>query len=150
MRYRKLRIAFSVFCGIACALLVVLWARTRFASETVSFPISNTTQMAGTSRQGAVGIGLFCNARVSPWQVDTHPADSTSDYQYPTAMGFAAYRSMDHNLYIVRLPYWSLILIFSALGAVPWVRCQFSLRTLLIATTLVAVVLGLIVWQVRQ
>ena len=34
-------------------------------------------------------------------------------------------------------------------GVAPWLRWRFSLRTLLIATTLVAVVLGLIVWSVR-
>jgi hypothetical protein len=35
------------------------------------------------------------------------------------------------------------------LAALPWIRCQFSLRTLLIATTLVAVALGLIVWAAK-
>jgi len=33
-----------------------------------------------------------------------------------------------------------------AIGIGPWLRWRFSLRTLLITTTLVAVVLGLIVW----
>ena len=33
--------------------------------------------------------------------------------------------------------------------ALPWVRYRFTLRTLLIATTLVAVVLGLILWAAR-
>ena len=28
MKYRKLRIAWSVFWGVACVLLVVLWARS--------------------------------------------------------------------------------------------------------------------------
>ena len=37
--------------------------------------------------------------------------------------------------------------MLSAVAAIsPWLRWRFSLRTLLIATTLVAVVLGLIVW----
>jgi len=34
-------------------------------------------------------------------------------------------------------------------ATVPWLKPSFSLRTLLIATTLVAVVLGLIVWAAR-
>ncbi len=41
------------------------------------------------------------------------------------------------------------IAIAAALAALPWLRWRFSLRTLLIATTLVAVVLGLIMWAVR-
>jgi hypothetical protein len=28
MKFRKLRIAWSVFCGLACVLLVVLWVRS--------------------------------------------------------------------------------------------------------------------------
>ena len=46
------------------------------------------------------------------------------------------------------LPYWFLILCVVVLAAVPWLPLskRFSLCTLLIATTLVAAVLGLIVW----
>jgi hypothetical protein len=48
-------------------------------------------------------------------------------------------------------PYWFLILLTAAIAAAPWLRWpkRFSLRTLLIATTLVAVVLGLIVAVLR-
>jgi hypothetical protein len=50
----------------------------------------------------------------------------------------------------LEFPYWFLALISVALTAAtaPWklVSWRFSLRTLLIATTLVALVLGLIVW----
>jgi hypothetical protein len=51
----------------------------------------------------------------------------------------------------IYLPDWFAILTVSALSAVPWIRWskRFSLRTLLIATTLVAVVLGAIVYAVR-
>jgi hypothetical protein len=45
-------------------------------------------------------------------------------------------------------PLWFPTALAATLAAGPWipVSCRFSLRTLLIATTLVAVVLGLIVW----
>jgi hypothetical protein len=49
-------------------------------------------------------------------------------------------------------PYWFLVLVFGGLAISPWTtrpKLRFSLRTLLIATTLVAVALGLIVWAVR-
>jgi hypothetical protein len=35
------------------------------------------------------------------------------------------------------------------IAALPWSRLRFSLRTLLIVTTLVAVVLGCVAWAVR-
>ena len=46
-------------------------------------------------------------------------------------------------------PYAWPVLVLLALTALPRVPTRFSLRTLLIATTLVAVALGLIVWAVR-
>jgi hypothetical protein len=50
---------------------------------------------------------------------------------------------------IAYAPYWFLILMSILFGTAPWVLRRFSLRTLLIATTLVAVVLGLIAYAAR-
>jgi hypothetical protein len=45
-------------------------------------------------------------------------------------------------------PHWFVVLVASLVGALPWAwkYQRFSLRTLLIATTLVAVGLGVVVW----
>ena len=50
--------------------------------------------------------------------------------------------------YQIVMPYWLLLFFTLAVAAAPRIR-RFSLRTLLIATTLVAVVLGLIVAALR-
>jgi hypothetical protein len=54
----------------------------------------------------------------------------------------------DHALVI---PTWQPVTIAAAIAAAPWLRLskQFTLRTLFIATTVVAVVLGLIVAVLR-
>jgi hypothetical protein len=60
--------------------------------------------------------------------------------------GFAVYAvPRYHTTY--RAPLWFLALAFGTLAMIPWLQWsnRFSLRTLLIATTLVAVVLGLAV-----
>jgi hypothetical protein len=46
------------------------------------------------------------------------------------------------------VPFWLVILTSATMGTTPWWRAsrRFSLRTLLIAITLIAVVLGLAVW----
>jgi hypothetical protein len=52
----------------------------------------------------------------------------------------------------IRFPYWFAVLLVAASAAAPWIRhfsLRFSLRTLLLATTLVAAVLGLLVLAVR-
>lgn len=42
------------------------------------------------------------------------------------------------------IPQWFPVLLSATLAAAPWIRSRFSFRTLLIAVTLVAVMLGLI------
>ena len=61
---------------------------------------------------------------------------------------FGAGIAQTSTSFTVGVPYWFLILAAVAMAATPWLlSCRrFSLRTLLIATTLVAVVLGLVVW----
>jgi hypothetical protein len=61
-------------------------------------------------------------------------------------LGFSFKRNTSGVAY--ELPYWMLVIFASAVGIVLWTRWskRFSLRTLLVATAIVAVVLGLIVW----
>ena len=62
------------------------------------------------------------------------------------------YRLQKPGLLAVGMPHWFPLLILIAFATMPWVRYvgwRFSLRTLLIATTIIAVVLGLIVWAAR-
>ncbi len=44
------------------------------------------------------------------------------------------------------IPHWFPLLLFTSLAAASWFPIHFSLRTLLIATTLVAMVLGLVIY----
>jgi hypothetical protein len=67
-------------------------------------------------------------------------------YQFGSRFHFGR---LPNGLYV---PHWFLVLLATTFATLPWIRYfewRFSLRTLLIATTLVAVVLGLIVWAVR-
>lgn len=45
----------------------------------------------------------------------------------------------------VMMPHWFVVLVVATIAALPWLRWRFSLRTLLIATTAVALALGAIV-----
>lgn len=45
----------------------------------------------------------------------------------------------------VVFPHWFFVMLLAMAANLPWIRRRFSLRTLLITTTLVAVALGLIV-----
>jgi hypothetical protein len=47
---------------------------------------------------------------------------------------------------ILVTPHWCYILVASIVAAAPWISMHYSLRTLLIVTTLAAAVLGLGIW----
>jgi hypothetical protein len=53
--------------------------------------------------------------------------------------------------YAIMVPHWFPTMAIAILAAIPWLRWskRFSLRALLIATTLVALVLGLVVWALQ-
>ena len=169
MRFRKLRIAFSATCLIACVLLIVLWVRSYVYSDLLIGPISETKRLLVGSLAGAVQFRLDDRKWSDPysyrWKITI---ESVSDLnkavdavremqaklgaqQAHTSINMATRIGWEHDTLF--LPYWLLMLLTGAPAATvgmhrPY-RLNFSLRTLLIATTLVAVVLGLIVWSVR-
>jgi hypothetical protein len=49
------------------------------------------------------------------------------------------------NDFVILVPAWFVTLLSLASTVAPWLTLRFSVRTLLIATTLIAVLLGLIV-----
>lgn len=45
---------------------------------------------------------------------------------------------------VASVPFWAIVLTIALAAGLPWIQLRFSLRTLLIGMTLVAVILGLI------
>jgi hypothetical protein len=48
-----------------------------------------------------------------------------------------------------KLAYWFAVPLLVAIGVIPWFHWQYSLRTLLITMTMIAVGLGAIVYSMR-
>jgi hypothetical protein len=168
MRFRKLRIAWSVGCGIACVLLIVLWVRSYWRVEQISGTFGATVDQV-TGKPGdkyGIGFGVFYGCvgaeflnrsdRTStlPHRPIRFTSRSTGDRTipilrkaHPPILGFQ-WRFVPGGS-TVYIPFWfltSIVAIVAAISAAPWLRWRFSLRSLLIATTLVAVALGLAVW----
>jgi hypothetical protein len=147
MRFRKLRIAFSVTCAIACVLLIALWVRSYWTVDSVDWQRSGWRHdLRINSVHGGAGIA---------WRENGYDA-SIMKFEHGSIVGrllllqdgerttfWWFHKLMPGEAYI---PFWPLVLVSGMLAAMPWIRWRFTLRTLLIATTLVAVVLGLIVW----
>jgi hypothetical protein len=146
MRYRKLRIAWSVAWGIACVLLIALWVRSYWWLEQYQFLIS-TRYVIITSAQGTSHISSATNRVWTEPQLlgfRRYSLGVDVDYSGPSLVPWL-YRNVELPSYFtIVLPYWLLLLFAAILAVAPWSPgcSRFSLRTLLIATTLVAVLLG--------
>jgi hypothetical protein len=149
MRFRKLRIAWSIFWGMAAVLLIVLWVRSYSWHDTIIYQEGARTTAAGWNK----GELFFLTNLLPDILHITLPKSFKIQHEEPdyehtfedAHLGFQL-TSMPGGLFLL-VPFWFAIIGSMVCSAMPQVRWsnRFSLRTLLIATTLIAVVLGLIV-----
>jgi hypothetical protein len=152
MKYRKLRIAWSVAWGIAALLLIALWVTSYSRGFAYDGPLGQKHCLVLYSKYGQFAIWIPINGGPGPVKpLFIMAPDDT--YKITSMMGQAlepqTFGIPDADTVVCA--YWIPTLLASVIGVAPWVRWpnRFSLRTLLIATTLVAVVLGLIVYRLR-
>ena len=140
---RRVRIAVSVFFGVLTVALCVLWVRSYWRYDFVLRADKPNTQMRIHTLSGIgqaqwtdfamgvprrVAVGWHMGSIPLPPNVSAPP--SIELFRSPQASRLSA-------------PIWALAVFSSCVAAVPWLSYRFSLRTMLIVTTLVAVALGL-------
>jgi hypothetical protein len=168
MRFRKLQIAWSVSWGVVAVLLCALWVRSywrddgcnwyRLGHDDVFFFDSTMGRLRVQHELHAFendGPEFFSDSKLaftqsrgiveSPYWV----FDGGGRGRLPSSASAGFGIGSNRLGWGVMLPHWFLVLTAGILAAVPWIRPHFSLRTLLIATMLVAVGLGAIVWGSR-
>ena len=100
-----------------------------------------------------VGPSHLPTHEIWPWSITTKPAPVID--KVPTTDGFLIslgfYARTTNGPFEARLPFWLLVLTSGSLAMLlqmkwPW---RFTLRSLFIATTLIAVVLGMSAWLDR-
>jgi hypothetical protein len=147
MKYCKLRIACSAFWGVVAVLLIVLWVRSYSIVETLHLPVTSKSSLGLASEPGLIAI-VFCPRQTSGY--DQRPVEFwRTNGLKPSSTVWGGYQNIANAVRILWMPSWLLLLAATGCAIAPWrreLRWRFSLRTLLFVTTLVAVVLGLIVW----
>jgi hypothetical protein len=140
MKYRKLRIAFSVGCGVFSLFLLALWARSNHKAHWLNLPAPNDKHVTFATYAGVLAVSL--NNQPSPWDIGTSPVPPgvAKAVNSMLTLGFGI-SPTGNTLFVVL---WIPISISAILAAVPWMSWRFSTRALLIATTLIAVLLGFI------
>jgi hypothetical protein len=155
MRFRKLRIAWSVGWGLAAVLLIVLWVRSYTRQEDAGGKFARIVLSVASVRARVVsqfglvpplegGLSFNANSELTS-NTEVYDADLS---EVTNKLGFGFFQ---FPLPTVIFPHWFAALLTATLAVMPWIRWtnRFSLRTLLIATTLVAVMLGWIVWAAK-
>jgi hypothetical protein len=144
-----LRIAWTVACGVACVLLIVLWVRSYTWRDDIWWQLGTVTHYAG-SYPGHLGFAESIDPFESTWSVDWNMRSERMEVGTDASKILESVSKATGPFIRPRLlPIWLPILIATSLSIAPWLRWRFTLRTLLIVTTLVAVVLGLIVWALH-
>lgn len=144
---RCIRIAASTLFGLATVALCLLWMRSFWWSDWIGkFDRAKLQTSIGSS-----GGELICS-RVD-WS--TEPGNHVAPHNWRYAANERTYFSKSRWIswsnnpgpgFRFAVSHLLVIPLFAALAIAPWLRWRFSLRTLLVATTLAAFVLGLSVW----
>jgi hypothetical protein len=148
---RALRIAWTVWWGIVCVLLVVLWLRSYQKLEIVICQGKGNELTVFGSNSGTV----YFTRQEREWAAKDTTLRFIFGWQYQSDIpsktsGPFVWRTAGGRIDVV-CPNYLLVGLCIGVALVPWAvhKWNFSLRTLLIATAPVAVVLGLVVLSIR-
>ena len=149
--FRLVRIALSAVCLTACLLLIALWARSYHSSDRLLGPLPRSHMFQAYTWQGTFHLIVSGPAyRLDVWEFYSSPvpepsSDANATRQVPRFLGFS-FRETQGIVHSTA-PAWFLLALLVAVPTALWfdrLRWHFSLRTLLIATTLVALMLGIV------
>jgi hypothetical protein len=132
-------------CGIFCLLLIVLWVRSYWRMDEVQVgrPIVIAVLY---SRQGQLAFAK--DGILSDWdggvRIEKYNTQNMTESFVPSF-----YWHREGERLWAGFPHWFGVPLLTAIAGLPWLRWRVSLRTLLIATTVVAVGLGLLVMMLR-
>ena len=130
----------------ACVLLVVLWVRSYRNGISTKWLILDRQHVAFHSQVGGLYLiwrtenNLPPNPHFAADELDSELASQVRDLIDRNKLAFSTTRLS------LNCPHWLAALIAAVFSVVPWLLYRFSLRSLLIATALVAVVLGTVVY----
>jgi hypothetical protein len=134
-------------------LLIALWQRSYHETDSFRLPFLSGAKVVSLDSKDAV---LYVSASGSggaslqpylkyPRKVERDVWETVCQVN---SWGFGAFQDLKWiNTTTIVLPHWLAVLLTLTVATLPWIKWSphFSLRTLLLATTFVAAVLGLVV-----
>src|ERR1700741_5475233 len=121
MRYRKLRIAWSVGGGVLCLLLIVLWVRSYSIADSGRFPAFHRTLIHIQSGRGRIVAFTFPYS--NEWKAGSTPIEHIGPEDVLTTPVI----SSRHHLQVYNganriaiIPYWPVIISVGFVVPSPW------------------------------
>jgi len=156
-RFRKLRIAWSAICAIACVLWIALWIRSFSLYDRLHWQVSPNRVLSASSVKGKWTASTY-EYQSQPTLVLRHRHANDRAVILEELVPEKMTYKVGVVLHVIDMgsgtkiiaPHAVVAALLTAAGVAPWLRLRFSLRTLLIAMTLVAVGLGLVVYALRN
>lgn len=158
---RYIRIAVTALSLMTCVLLIALWVRSYRWVDMATGPRLGSRIIAVGSTPGVFCFTSFSthNWWMAPWDKRSFDAanwwkimvaDGTQSLMWGNAYTSRMWGKFEYDsaTWTIYFPYWFGVLISAAVAtitSIPWSK-RFSLRTVLIATTLVAVGLGMVIY----
>jgi len=167
---KYLRIAVTALSLTACMLLIALWVRSYGRSIDVDLPVSSRVGVGLLIKDGTIAAQFVDSQQTRLMNLllkelfdeMLNEVDSDRTYVVTTSCDFTAMDSppppfaprqparkpgisdFRWQAGYVRAPFWFITLAVAAVACVPWISWskRFGLRTLLIATALIAVAFG--------
>ena len=156
MKFRYLRIAWSVAWGIVAVLLIALWVRSLFQVESMERVVN---------AKPLYGMGTRQRIHNLPGYLELSSEDIVSSgINYEPTFWHRVRWGMPEEIrrtgrfkrislpqsQIICFPHWFAATLVACVALLPWPPKRFTLHTLLIATTLIAVLLGSVVYAIRS
>jgi hypothetical protein len=125
---------------------LALWARSNQKAYWLSFPAPHGGGGSFAVYAGVLAVAI--NNQPSDWRVGSNPVppETARMVHSMLTLGFAVLPAAK----AVYIALWIPVAVSAILAAGPWLRLRFGTRTLLIATTVIAVLLTIIAALIRH
>lgn len=145
MRFRKLRIAWSIFWGSLCLLMIAWWIRSYWWQDQGFVKLTPSKYVSYNAGEGRMCLWFEYRA-ISKWyDWSGRPIENREGPNMPNRIPWLDIGFWPH-MTRVYAAHCFLTLVFGSLVGVAWCPTRFSIRGILTATAAIVTVLGVIIW----
>ncbi len=142
--WRGLRLGWTVGCGSATVLVLTLWARSYWWADGAGYGRPSTS-FTISSQNGVLTISKLYDPNGN--FIGSRAVDEPLDGRELLCVNWWDERP---QLVALVFPHWLLALVLASAGALAWAPRRFTMRTLLVLMTAIALLVGMLAYFSRS